>query len=118
MDLKFVSATKPQTVPIAVQRRQRLVRRIDQQIGYVRQMIDGESPRASWVWMDEEGKYYVPIKYGRHTIELKKGMFAILCQNLDEVEHAFCTIRAMVFKGDLDDQINKAATAIRSAFKG
>lgn len=38
MELKFVATTRPEKLNPTVQRRQKLVRRIDQQIGYVRQM--------------------------------------------------------------------------------
>lgn len=116
MELKFAAAAKPETVSIAVQRRQRLVGRIDQQIGYVRTMIAGETSRASWVWMDEKGLYFVPIKYGRQPIELKKGMFSVQCSNLDEAEAALCTFRAMTLDGQLDDHLAKASTEIRKKF--
>lgn len=117
MELKFAPTTRPEAVRPEVQRRQKLVQRIDQQIGYVQQMIEGKQPRASWVWMDEAGTYFLPIKYGRHQIELKKGMFSVECPNLDHVEHALCTIRAIVLKGDFDGQLTKASTEIRARFK-
>lgn len=92
------------------------ISRIDQQIGYVRQMIEGKQPRAAWAWIDEAGIYFLPIKYGRQPIELKKGMFSIQCQDLDHVEAALCTVRAMVLQGDFDAQLQKASTDIRSRF--
>ncbi|HEX7850406.1 MAG TPA: hypothetical protein VF485_11810 [Sphingomonas sp.] len=116
MELKFVSATRPDKPNATVLRRQKLVRRIDQQIGYVRQMIDGQNPRAAWPWMDEAGVYFLPIKYGRQPLELKKGMFAIQCPDLDHAEAALCTIRAMVLQGEFDGQLDKVSTDIRSRF--
>ena len=113
MELKFVAATRPAKANASVTRRQKLVRRIDQQIGYVRQMIDGETPRAAWAWMGETGSYYVPLKYGRQPIELKKGMLAVECPDLDHAEAAFCTLRAMVMTGVFDAQLEKAAATIR-----
>ena len=41
MELAFVATTRPQKLSPTAQRRQKLGRRIDQQIGYVRQMIKG-----------------------------------------------------------------------------
>ncbi|MCU0946901.1 MAG: hypothetical protein MUF47_01420 [Porphyrobacter sp.] len=117
MELKFAATARPDKVNANVQRRQKLVRRIDQQIGFVRQMIDGKQPRAAWAWMDEAGTYFLPIKYGRQQIELKKGMFSVECPDLDHVEHALCTIRAMVLNGDFDTQLTKASTEIREKFK-
>ncbi|MCW5725665.1 MAG: hypothetical protein KIS81_12025 [Maricaulaceae bacterium] len=116
MELKFASTTRPDKASANVQRRHKLVRSIDQQISYVRQMIEGAQPRAAWVWMDEAGTYFLPIKYGRQPIELKKGMFSIQCADLDIVEAALCTVRGMVLKGDFDDQLTKAAADIRQKF--
>lgn len=116
MELKFVATARPEKVDVTVQRRQKLVRRIDQQIGYVRQMIDGKQPRAAWVWMDSEGTYFLPIFYGRHQIELQKGKFAIECPDLDHTEAALCTVRAMVLKGDFDSQLAKVSADIRGRF--
>ncbi|WP_397575773.1 hypothetical protein [Sphingorhabdus sp.] len=117
MELKFAAIARPNKATADVQRRQKLVRRIDQQIGYVRQIIDGKQPRAAWAWMDEAGTYFLPIKYGRQPLELKKGMFSIQCADLDHVEAALCAVRAIVLKGDLDDQLAKASTDIRAKFK-
>lgn len=116
MEFKFVPNQKPGKVDVTTLRRQKLVRRIDQQIGLVRSMIEGHEPRGSWVWMDEIGTYFVPIKYGRHLLELKKGMFSVQCQNLDEVEHVLCTFRGMVLNGDLDGHLNRVSVDIRKRF--
>lgn len=66
--------------------------------------------------MDETGTYFVPIKYGRHTLELKKGMFSIQCQNLDDVEHVLCTFRGMVLNGELDDHLVRVSGEIWKRF--
>ena len=117
MDLKFAATARPEKASADIQRRQKLARRIDQQIGYVRQMVQGKQPRAVWLWMDDAGSYFLPIKYGRQPLELKKGMFSIQCAGLDYVEAALCTVRAMVLQGDLDAQLAKASMDIRSRFK-
>ena len=117
MNLKFVAATKPAPVTPAVNRRQRLAQRIDEQIGYCKASEDGLLPRAAWAWMDESGCYYLPIRYGRQQIEFKKGMFSVECPDLDHVEHALCTIRAMVLNGDFDNQLTKVASDIRTHFQ-
>ena len=116
MELKFVSNQKPGKVDVTTLRRQKLVRRIDQQIGLVRSVIEGHDPRGSWFWMDETGSYFVPIKYGRHTLELKKGMFSVQCQNVDEVEHVLCTFRGMVLNGDMDTHLTMKSAEIRNNF--
>ena len=116
MEFKFVSNQKPGKVDVTTLRRQKLVRRIDHQIGLVRSVIEGRDPRGSWFWMDETGTYFVPIKYGRHTLELKKGMFSVQCQDLDEVEHVLCTFRGMILNGDMDDLLSRTAVEIRKRF--
>jgi len=116
MELKFVSNQKPGKVDVTTLRRQKLVCRIDQQIGLVRSVIEGHVSRSSWFWMDETGTYFVSIKYGRHILELKKGMFSVQCQNLDEVEHVLCTFRGMVLTGDMDDNLNRVSRDIRKRF--
>ena len=116
MELKFAATARPNKASADVQRRQKLVRRIDQQIGYVRQIIDGKQPRAAWAWMDEAGTYFLPIKYGRQPLELKKGMFSVQCQNVDEVEHVLCTFRGMVLNGDMDTHLTMKSAEIRNNF--
>jgi prophage DNA circulation protein len=116
MELKFVAAKKPDTINTAVQRRQRLVRRLDQQINLIKSAVDGMLPRASWLWMDEKGAYFLPIKYGRHPIEMKKGMFAIQCKNAEEAMQALITVRSMVLNGEIDEQLAQASQNIRSRF--
>ena len=117
MKLKLTSKSRPKTVSLEIQRRERLVHRIDQQIGFVREIIEGKRPRAAWVWMSTDGTYYLPIKYGKQTLELQKGMVSIECQNLDEVEHALCEVRAMTLAGKLDEQLQTASTNIRKRFQ-
>jgi len=117
MKLKLTSKSRPKTISPEIQRRERLVHRIDQQIGYVRQIIEGQRPRAAWVWMSTDGTYYLPIKYGKQVLELQKGMTSVECQNLDEIEHALCEVRGMVLAGKLDNQLEQASSAIRKKFK-
>ena len=118
MELKFVAATKPGPVSANVKRRQKLVQRIDQQISYCEAMKAGQMPRAAWAWMDEAGSYFVPIRYGRQQIELKKGMFSIQCKNVSEVEEALGAVKAMVLSGEFDQQLAKASAEIRNKFRG
>lgn len=116
MEFKFVPNQKPGKVDVTTLRRQKLVRRIDQQVGLVRSVIEGHDPRGSWFWVDETGTYFVPIKYGRHLLELKKGMFSVQCKDLDEVEHVLCTFRGMILNGDMDDLLTRTSVEIRKRF--
>jgi hypothetical protein len=117
MELKFVAAHKPESVNVTVQRRQRLVRRIDQQIGLIENAKDGFLPRTAWIWGDDHGAYFLSIKYGRDPIELKKGMWAIQCDSIEAAAPVLSRVRAMVVNGDFDDQLAKASADIRAKFK-
>lgn len=116
MKLKFSDKTRPAKTTPEIKRREKLVSRIDQQVANVRQMIEGNRPSSTWVWMDEAGTYFLPIKYGKQTLELQTGMGSIECQNLDEVEHALCEVRAMTLAGKLDRQLESASQEIRVRF--
>jgi hypothetical protein len=116
MELKFVATKKPVAVDVVTQRRQRLIRRIDQQISLIKSAAEGMLPRSCWAWMDEKGTYFIPIKYGRNSIELQKGMFAIQCDCIEDVGQGLAAIRAMVLQGDFDAQLQKASTEIRGKF--
>ena len=117
MELKFVAAQKPKTQNPITQRRQRLVDRIDQQIALLSEATAGTLPSKSWVWVDDNGAYFLSIKYGRLVVELKKGMFAVQCADLNQALEAIEHLKAMVKSGDLDPQITQASNKIRSNFK-
>ena len=117
MELKFVATEKPEAVNATVQRRQRLVRRIDQQIELIRNAKHGLLPRTSWVWIDDKGKYLLHIKYGKNSIELQKGKFAIECDDVEMAAKALETVRQMVLNGALDDPIARVSGEIRMRFR-
>ncbi|KEO85429.1 hypothetical protein EH30_12965 [Erythrobacter sp. JL475] len=116
MDLKFVAAQKPKAQNPITLRRQRLSDRIDQQIALLSGASVGSLPSKSWVWIDNDGACLLSIKYARQVLELKKGMFSIKCNNLDEVAEAFTQMKQSILRGDLDQQISSASTEIRSKF--
>jgi hypothetical protein len=116
MELKFVAAKKPVAIDATIRRRQRLVRRIDQQIALIQNVRDGMPPRTSWVWANDESKFFVHIKYGNKIIELRKGMFAIECETVEMAGKALEAVREMALNGEMDDQIAKMAREIRVSF--
>ncbi|OYU33185.1 hypothetical protein [Novosphingobium sp. PASSN1] len=116
MELKFVAAQKPEAVDVTVQRRQRLVRRIDQQIALLQTAKDGMLPRTSWVWIDDKGTYLVQVRYGRHPLEFKKGMSAIQADSVEHAQAVFAEVRSMVLSGAFDREIEVASKAIRARF--
>jgi hypothetical protein len=67
--------------------------------------------------MDYAATYLQPIKYGRNSLELKKGMNAIRCETVEQPSEALAAIKALVLKGDFDSQLGKASKEIRVRFK-
>jgi hypothetical protein len=116
MELKFVAAKKPESGNVALQRRQRLVRRIDDQINLIQNAKDGFLPRTSWVWMDDKGAYLLAIKYGRNPIQFEKGMFAIQCESMEHAAATLGVVRTMVLNGDFDACLSQASADIRAKF--
>ena len=117
MDLKLVAFTKPSHANPILARRHRLVRRLGQQLAMISGTNDTALPRSSWIWLDESGTYFLSINYGRDPIEIKKGMYAIQCENLEAAKQAMMTIKDMALKGELDDQLAKISASIRAKFK-
>ena len=65
--------------------------------------IDGEDYRdfngrkvISWFWLNEEGKYFLSINYGKKPIELSKGKFSVICESLEEVKDSLNIIEQCV----------------------
>lgn len=116
MKLKFVATQKPTTQNPTIQRRQRIVRRIDQQIALLSKAGADGLPSTSWVWMDDEGTCLLSVKYGRQVLELEKGMPSIFCGDLNKAVEVITYIRAMALDGQLDDQLASASTDIRKKF--
>ena len=116
MKLKFVATQKPKTLNPTIQRRQRIVRRIDQQIALLSNAGAGGLPSTSWVWMDDEGTCLLSVKYGRQVLELEKGMPSIFCGDLNKAVEIITYIRAMALEGQLDDQLANASSDIQKKF--
>ena len=67
--------------------------------------------------MDDSGKYYLSINYGKQPLELSKGKFSIVCESIDDVQKSLEVVRMSVQKGDFDPQLEKRSKVIRSNFR-
>jgi len=108
-----------------VSRRQSLLRGIDRQLTINEHVMkNGEIPSnpesgrryTPWFWLDETGKYYLSINYGKKPIELAKGKFSVVCKDLEAVKESLLTIRDSVQKGDFDSLLQSRSHTIRSNF--
>ena len=108
-----------------VSRRESVVKGINNQLLICESLInDGEVYRdfngrkvISWFWLNEEGKYFLSINYGKKAIELSQGKFSVICENLEEVRDSLNIIKDSVLNGDLDKELEKRSKLIRSNFK-
>lgn len=114
--LTLVPVTKPKTLNPVVQRRTRLLKSIRRQQTMVQSYKAGEKTQRTWFWMNEEGKIYLQIKYGKLSLELSKGKFAIQCGSLDDVASNLQIVETLVNKGEFDAMLTSVSKEIRSKF--
>lgn len=138
--LKLVAALRANKASPTVQRRNKILKQLVEQIAMAKAAADGVAYAATkqkkvldtetgqrvvvtvpkrvkpWHWTDSDGKIQLAIFYGPKIIELAKGKNAI------EVEPANLLktlelIKKAVEAGELDTQIEAAATATKHNFK-
>ena len=114
--LALVPVTKPKTLNPVVQRRTRLLKSIRRQQTMVQSYKAGEKTQRTWFWMNEEGKIYLQIKYGKLSLELSKGKFAIQCGSLDDVASNLQIVETLVNEGEFDAMLTSVSKEIRSKF--
>ena len=112
--LSLVPVTKPKTVNPVVQRRSRLLKSIRKQQTLVEAYKAGEKTHRTWFWMNEDGKIYLQIKYGKLALEMGKGKFAIQCNSLDDVSSNLAIVETLVNKGEFDAMLGNMSKEIRS----
>lgn len=140
-NLKLVASKKHLTVAPVVQRRNKLIAKIHQQIELCEAQKAGNTyaPKKlktftnkqtgermtaevakrvrEWFWVGENGRINLAIKYGAKTLQLnKRGANAIECANSDELIKTLVALKAAVLDGELDEAIAEMSTAIRSRF--
>jgi hypothetical protein len=114
--LSLVPVSKPKSVNPVVQRRTRLLKSIRRQQMMVEAFKTGEKTHRTWFWMNEDGKIYLQIKYGKLALELGKGKFAIQCNSLDDVSANLTIVETLVNKGEFDAMLTNMSKEIRSKF--
>ena len=115
--LALVPVSKPKEINPVVQRRNRLIKAIRRQKSLVDAYKAGESAKRTWFWINEDGKIFLQIKYGKTAIELAKGKFSIQCSSLDDVISNISIVETLVAKGEFDVILSNISKEIRSKFK-
>lgn len=138
--LKLVAAQKPTALPAVQQRRNKLVKRVWEQIELakahragttfaptkfrsyrdaesgVRRQIEVPKRLKPWWFTAENGKLAVSVRFGPKTLELAKGKWAVEVASADEVITALEAVKAAVLAGELDTAIEAAAKKLRDGF--
>ena len=114
--LALVPVNKPKIINPVVQRRSRLLKSIRRQQSLIEAYKSGEKTFRTWFWMNDDGKIYLQIKYGKMALELGKGKFAIQCNSLDDVVSNLGIVETLVNKGEFDAMLTTISKDIRSKF--
>ena len=138
--LKLTAATKPQQVSPVQQRRNKLLRRIDEQIELasaviqgkhfsavkvrnitdketgVRTAVEGSKRVKAWWFKQENGKLALSVRYGAKVLELAKGKFAVEIAAEKELVTTLEVVKSAVEAGELDTAIENAAGKLREGF--
>lgn len=140
--LKLVVSKKNPSVAPIVQRRNKLVAKLHEQIELCEAQKSGNAylPKKlktytnkqtgermtvevtkrikEWFWIIDSGKINLAIKYGAKTLPLnKKGANAIELANGEELLNTLRELKVATLNGEFDEAINEVSSATRLAFK-
>lgn len=137
--LKLITAKQSTQISPIQQRRNKLLKKIGDQIALVTATINGEhytqrrfrtvtnehGDRVSvevpkrvraWWWQQDNGKFALSIKYGSKTVPLSAKANAVECATLQDVSDALQLVKNAVQAGELDAQIETASAKLREGF--
>ncbi|QWD02326.1 hypothetical protein G6723_00650 [Polynucleobacter paneuropaeus] len=138
--LKLTDAKKPNQIPQVVQRRNKLAKRVWQQIELakaqeqgtqfrvakfksytdsetgVRKQVETQMSVKQWWFTTQAGKLAISVRYGSKVLELAKGKFAVEVAHEKDLAITLDAIKTAVLAGELDSAIDAAATKLRAGF--
>jgi hypothetical protein len=137
--LKLTAAKRSTGISPQVNRRMKLLKKIDDQIALAKALATGGTYTTSrfrtvkddeggtrsvevqkkvrpWWFPTETGKIALSIRYGARVIEISKGKSAIEVASGDDLINALSVVRKAVDAGELDTQIETASIKLREGF--
>ena len=138
--LKLTTAQKDTGVSPVQQRRNKMSKRLWEQIQLAKAQAGGGQFSASkfrtitdtetglrksvevpkrvkaWWFVADNGKTAIAVRYGARLLELAKGKFAVEIATPNELVQTLEVIKSAVEAGELDEQMELASTKLRSAF--
>jgi len=140
--LKLTAQQKPTQMSAVQQRRNKLVKRIweqmelakaqqtgtqftptkyrsvvDRETG-LRKQVETNKRVKAWWFVTESGKLTMTVRYGTKVLELAKGKQAVEVGAQKDLVSVLEVIKTAVLAGELDTAIENAATKLRDGFKG
>ncbi len=140
-NFKFTAAKKPTQQPAVVQRRNKLSRKLFEQIELAKAQRDGrvyaptrmrrykdaetgiaqmiETPKRikAWWWTGQDGKLCLTVFYGSRALSFGKGRSAIEVGSNDQLLTTLEAVKRAVEAGELDAEIEAASGALKANFK-
>ena len=138
--LKVTNANRPRQQPVIVQRRNKLINALHDQLELARADAEGREylrtrrrhvknpvtgeyaeamvsrrPRA-WFWTADDGKIYISLKYGTRVIEMAKGKSAIEVGEKRQLVPVIEALKKAVAACELDIHINAAGAEVSKRF--
>ena len=138
--LKLTATKKPTQLPQVQQRRNKLLKRIWEQIELakaeqngevfsftrlrsykdsesgIRKQIETQKRVKAWWFTGDNGKLALSVRYGARVLELAKGKYAVEINTTQELVPTLQIIKAAVEAGDFDSAIDLAANTLKSGF--
>jgi len=137
--LKLTAAKRSTGISPQVQRRLKLIKKIDDQVALAKALATGGTYTTSryrtvrdedggsrsveiqkkvrpWWFPTEAGKIALSIRYGARVVEISKGKSAIEVTSGDDLINALVLVKKAVEAGELDAQIENASIKLREGF--
>ena len=139
--LKLVAAKRPMQLSPVVQRRHKVIRRIQEQIQLAEAAQEGKAyaptklktvkdeetgetkivnvPKRikEWWFVTDTGKFVVSLKYGSKIVEISKGKTAVELANASDLVPTLTILSQAVESGELDTQIEAVCKAVKTIKK-
>ena len=140
-NLKLVNAKRPVQLSPVLQRRNKVAKRISEQIELVKARQEGKtfSPTRQrtvkdaetgqnmtvsvpkrvkeWWFFSDSGKLCLSLRYGAKVVEIAKGKTAVELTGEKELVATLEILKQAVESGELDTQIEGASGAVKAEFR-
>jgi len=140
-NFKLIAAKRPVQLSPVVQRRNKVIKRIQEQIllatamqngnSYaptkVKTVVDAETGETktvnvpkrikAWFFTTETGKLCVNVRYGAKVVEIAKGKNAIELAKAEDLVATLETLKQAISNGELDIQFEAVSKPVKAAKK-